>query len=379
MKRYSFPTMCTTVKLLYTINSNLSSRAGRKTVPYDPLSNGFVQHKEWGQMELVNNEVINGIAAITSVGKAYQSIKGDALDSAGLERAACAMLESLCAENIALCSAHSLNNGSDETDITFGTIRIPLDATDDMLSILRKKLPQLIHGSMLGIDAGLNFAKAFSMLIRVDRGEKTASAFCRNLLLSMISANRSLHFHCADFGMGGNFFSTVHKLITLFPATTGGRVYTKTNEFSDLIKSLEDSASLAMTKLGGKYVSFEEYNRQNEIMIDEHLTIVHLGTALHHHEDYDRLRILIENGKRNGMSFIVVGSEETTKSFSSCVDFQVDIDDSCAYIGEKAKLPLEISFSADFSEAAVEDLIAALQAAETIDTRYENHPGFAVC
>lgn len=323
---------------------------------------------------MVNNEVINGLVAITSVSNAYQSIKKDVLDSAGMERAACVFVENLCAENASLCSASSLNNGSDKAGIAFGAIRIPLDATDAILSVLRQKIPQLIQGNTLSIDAKLDFAKAFSILISVDRGEEAAATICQKLLLSMIGANNSLHFHCADLVMGGNFFSSVHKLITLFPSRTGGKVYTKANEFSELIKSLENSASIAMTKLGGTYASVEEYNKQNEVKIDEHLTIVYLGATSYHNEDYNRLRILLENGKRNGMSFIIVGSGDATDIFSNHIDFQLGFNNSRTYIGKKAKLPFDICFSGDLSEAVVENLIATLQTAETIDTRYENHP-----
>lgn len=322
---------------------------------------------------MVNNEVINGIAAITAVSNAYQSIKRDALDSVGLERAACAFIENLCAENGSLCNISFLNNGSEQASTTLGSIRIPLDATDAMLSFLQKKLPRLIHGNMLSIDAKLDFAKSFSILISVDREEETAAAICQKLLLSMIGANKSLHFHCADLVMGGNFFSSVHKLITLFPSRTGGKVYTKANEFSELIKSLESSASVAMTKLGSTYASVEEYNKQNGIKIDEHLIIVYLRATSYHNEDYNRLRILLENGRRNGMSFIIVGSGDTTDLFSNHIDFHLGFNGSCVHIGKKAKLPFDICFSEDLSEAVVENLIATLQYAETIDTRYENH------
>lgn len=323
---------------------------------------------------MVNNEVINGLAAITSVSNAYQLIKRDVLDSVGMEQAACAFVKNLCSQNTSLCNASSLNNGSDGAGITFGSIRIPLDTTDAMLSVLRQKIPQLIHGNTLSIDAKLDIAKAFSILINVDRGDEAAAAICQWLLLSMVSANKSLHFHCADLVMGGNFFSSVHKLITLFPSRTGGKVYTKANDFSELIKSLENAASAAMTKLSGTYLSVEEYNKQNEVKIDEHLTIVYLGATSYHNEDYNRLRILLENGKRNGMSFVIVGSRDTTDIFSKHIDFQLDFNDHSPYIGQKAKLPFEICFSGDLSETAIENLIATLQTAETIDTRYENHP-----
>lgn len=321
----------------------------------------------------MNNEIINGIAAISAVNNAYQSIKKDVLDSDILEQAACAFVENLCNENLSLCNASCIDNGSDGDGIVLGSIHVPLETTDTILSVLQKKMPQLIRGHIIGIDAKLDFTKAFSILINVDHGEGTVASVCQKILLSMIGANTSLKFHCADLVMGGSFFSPVHKLITLFPSKTGGKVYTKSDELSELIKCLESSASLAMTKLGGAYASVEEYNKQNEIKIDEHLTIVYLSATSHYSEDYNRLRILLENGKRNGMSFIIVGQGGSTDIFSSHVDFQLDFSDSGVYIGEKAKLPFEVCSMGDLSEGVVEHLITTLQTVDIIDTRYENH------
>lgn len=192
---------------------------------------------------MVNNEVINGIAAISAVSNAYQSLKRDVLDSVGFEQAACIFIENLCAENFSLCNASCLDNGSCGAGVTFGKIHIPLEVTDSMLSVLRKKLPQLIHGSTLSIDVKLDFTKAFSVLINVDRGEEAAASVCQQLLLAMINANKSLHFHCVDLVKGGNFFSSVHKLITLSPSKTGGKIYTKANELSELIKNLDKNVN----------------------------------------------------------------------------------------------------------------------------------------
>ena len=323
---------------------------------------------------MINNEVINGIAAISAVSNAYQSIKKDVLDSVGMEQAACAFIENLCAENPSLCNAACLDNGSGGNGVLFGSVHIPLEATDAMLSVIREKIPQLIHGNALNLEAKVDFSKAFSILIHVDRGEAAAASFCQQLLLAKLGANKSLHFHCADLVMGGNFFSSVHKLLPLFPSKTGGKVYTKATEFSELIKDLENSASTAMTRLGGTYASVDEYNKQNEIKIDEHLTIVYLSATTYHNEDYNRLRILLENGKRNGMSFIIVGAGETIEGFASQIDFQLDFVGDCAYIGKDAKLPVSLCPVSNLSEDVVENLIASLQSSATVDTRYENQP-----
>lgn len=322
---------------------------------------------------MTNDEVINGIAAISAVSNAYQSLSRDVLDPDGFEQAACTFIENLCVENLALCGASCLDNGSDGKGATFGTLHIPLEETDAMWSVLRKMLPKLIHGNTLNVDAKIDFSKAFSIILNVDRGEESAASICQQLLISMLSANKSLHFHCADLVMGGNFFSAVHKIITLFPSKTGGKVYTKANELSELIKSLETSASTAMTKLGGTYPTVEEYNKNNEIKISEHLTIVYLSSTAYHNEDYNRLRILLENGKRNGMSFIIVGARDATALFSEHVDFQMDFTGSRAYIGKTAKLPFNTCCISNLSEDVVGNLITALQSSETIDTRYENH------
>lgn len=322
---------------------------------------------------MFNEEVINGIAAINSVNCAHQSLKSDALNSVLFERAACDFIERLCVENESLLKLSCLDNGSEGEGVTIGTISVSLDTTDAIMSVIQKNIPRLVRDNKISIDTKLDFTKPFSFVLNVDYMEEKAVSFCQDLLLTKINSNKSLHFHCVDLAMGGNFFSSVHKLITLFPTKTGGKVYREKNELSELIKKLESAVSVTMTKLGGTYNSVEEYNKTNDVKIDEHLTIIYLDNKSNYNDDYNRLRILLENGKRNGMSFIFVGSLDSTKEFMNHVDFSIKFTGTNVHIGKKAKLPFDICTIGNFSQNVVENVIDVLQSAEIIDTGYENH------
>lgn len=320
-----------------------------------------------------NTEIINGIAAITATVSAYQSIKRDVLDSICFEQATCAFLEKLCKENEHLKEATCLNNGNDNSGTILGNIEIPMTLPTSMWSLLQKELPLLAHNQNLSLDAKIDFTKAFSILINVDGNVDSASHISRQILIKMLKENSELRFRCGDFVTGGNFFSSFHKIISLFPAITGGKVYTKQNEFSELVKNLEVSMSDTMTKLGGAYSTVEEYNKTHDIKLNNYLIIICINNVTYQNEDLNRLRILIENGKKNGMSFIIIGTSEVTNYFSGSEDFNITCLDNSAFIGSVAKLPFNIQWSQDISDTDIEDIINSLQSSGSIDTLYENH------
>lgn len=318
------------------------------------------------------NEVFNGLAAISAVSNAYQELKNDVTDHMEFEQAATTLLEHICASNTSLCSADCLSNGADD-GVTFGRIRMPLEGTESMRKTVESHIPQMVADHEIQLEAKLDFSKSFSMIMNVDKDVDQAAALSQQMIIAMIKRDKNLFFRCADLVMGGNFFSSVHKLVTLFPTKTGGKVYTKTTELSELIDTLDKAAVAAMTRLGGAYASVEEYNSSNSVTIARHITTIHLNATAYSNEEYDRLRVLMENGKRNGMSFVLVGTDETTAPFAACADYQLHFGADSLKIGSTAKVPFVLQQFVALTEEEIESTISLLKAAETVDTRYERH------
>ena len=320
-----------------------------------------------------NSELINGISAIYSVCNAYYSLASDVLDPSSFEMATCALLDSMCLENRSLSTKPCISNNINGTGTPLATIRLSLAGTPAMLNTLQRIIPNFINGDSISMKVNLDYSAPFSILMTVGNGTELASAIAQKILLHSLEVNPTINFRCADLAMGGNFFTSVHNLISLFPSKTGGMVCTKQSDFSNFIKNLESASASAMMKLGSMYDSVVDYNKHNEVKINEYLTIIYLSTQ-YHNEDYARLRILFENGKKNGMSFILIGNKDTLANFADAADYQIDFSGQSATIGSKTQLPIEFTTSHSISEEKINDIISLLQTSETIDSRFESHP-----
>lgn len=321
-----------------------------------------------------NSELINGISAVYSVCSAYNALVSDVSDPSGLERVACELLNPICLENHSLTANSCISNSSGGSGVALATVHLPLAGTPSMLNTLQRIIPNLFDGNSITTKVNIDFNAPFSILMTAGNDTEFLSAIAQKILLLALETNHAISFRCADLVMGGNFFTAVHNLISLFPSKTGGKVCTKQSDFADLIKVLESASASAMSKLGSTYDSVADYNKHNEVRINEYLTIIYLSTPQYHSEDYGRLCILVENGKKNGMSFILIGNKETLVNFTDAADYQIDCSGQTARIGTKAQLPIEFTKFNPISEEEISGIISSLQTSETIDSRFESHP-----
>lgn len=318
--------------------------------------------------------VINGISAIYAVNNAYQELSKDVKNIEEFEQVICDFIENICVTNHDLLNTINLGNCETEIGELIGSIHLPFCFSDSVLLILEKYIPKLVHDKSLNANLMIDCAKSFSMVLNIDAATELASTIAQNILISMLKINKSLHIRCADLASGGNFFTSAHKLLTSFPSRTGGKVYTQTNEFAELIETLDKASFSAMSKLGATYSSVEEYNKENNVKINEFISIIYLNHNNYLSNDMERLRILIENGRRNGMSFIIVGTEEATEFISDKCDYILGCFDDSSTIGYKEKIPFEFEQRIKSLNHEIDDLVITLQESEQVDTRYENHP-----
>lgn len=323
---------------------------------------------------LNNTEIINGLYSVAVAGNAYYALKKDVKEPAVFEQASCSFIERLCIENPFLKSASCLSNTDGSDGKQFGCIQIPLVLSDSLWKILKIQLPAVVKEQKLVIDAKIDYSKSFSMVFDIDSNAATAAYVSQKILIDMLKEDNDLYFRCADFVMGGNGFSAVHKIVPMFPEKTGGKVYTKQNEFSELIKELDSAAAATLTELGGAYSCVEEYNKSNEVKINRFLSVIYLNSSIYQKEELDRFRILIQNGKKNGMSFIVIGNSDAVKSFYNCVDFYITCRGRSVYIGNIAKVPFSFTDMQAITENDIENLIMSFRTSAKVDTLYENHP-----
>ena len=321
-----------------------------------------------------NTEIINGLSSVAVAGNAYYALIKDVKDPVAFEQASCSFIEKLCRENSFLKSASCLSNTDNSVGNHFGSVQIPLILSDSLWKMLNAEIPAFVQEKRLVADVKIDYSASFSMVFDIDSNAATAAYMSQKILVDMLKEDKELYFRCADFVMGGNGFSAVHKIVSMFPAKTGGKVYTKQSDFSELIKELDAAAADTMTKLGGAYSSVEEYNKSNDVKINRFLSVIYLSTSIYQKEELDRLRILIQNGKKNGMSFIIIGSADAVKSFYNCVDFYITCRGRSVYFGNVAKVPFGFADTRQISENDIEELINSFRTSAKVDTLYENHP-----
>lgn len=324
---------------------------------------------------LGNKEILNGFAAIINVIRAYEDLAEDVLDSNELENEVINLLSELIRCNKSLVSSSCVHNDGNSLSETLGKCSIPVTENAGILDTISKQIPQFLMNSRLVIPVRIDYTKNLTMLFEVDSEFFEAKIIAEHVLLSMLKANKNLHLRCADFAMGGTFFSAAHNIVSVFPEKSGRKVYTKLNEADELIRELDVSATKAISLLGGTFTSVAEYNIANSVKTPEFLNIIYLPKTTNRFDDFfDRLEILIRNRKRNGMSFIIVADKSNLRLSADLFDFHLGFGSQRTYLGFIKNLPFDISDVIQPIVRIPDELVKEIYQVYEIDTRFENHP-----
>lgn len=322
-----------------------------------------------------NSEIVNGIAAVRSVFEAFHRFEADVLDREAFTKASAYLIEQICNQNESLLLASGVHNGNLMASHEIGKCNIPLCSNHRLKMTIAKKLPALVNGDQITLPIRIDCSNCVRMLIQVDSAESTASMLAQYVLFSIIKQMPNIHFRCADMVSGGSFFSYSHSLIAQFPERSGGAVCTKYNDISDMLEILEGYSATAMNTIGGQAASVYEYNRSNKTSrIQEHVVVLRIQQSAHGRDEISRIGILMQNGLRNGMSFIVICDDDTAKKLQVGSDYCICMRGREMYYGQTARLPFSLSPEILVSEKDVSELIERIRSSEAIDTRYETHP-----
>lgn len=325
-------------------------------------------------MALMNHDIINGLAALHAVIQAYGAMKKDVKDPAVFEEAAMDLIEGICKENDALTSGACVHNADLNEGDALGACWIPIDVSGRVDSTLRRCLPRYQGGNQYAVPVKIDYDKSFNMLIRIGEDSDIASLAAQSILYKMLRRNNALHLRCVDLVSGGNFFPAVHNFISRFPARTGGMICTKMEELSDVIKKLDSAAAVSMSRVGISYDSVWAYNQANQVKIDEYLNILYLPALDRCTGELERLKVLMHNGRRNGMRFILVGPSAALEYFTNEAEYDIHLEYEHPRIGAEATVAFSFDEMEQLTEKDIDGLVDAVRSSEVIDTRYENHP-----
>ena len=320
-----------------------------------------------------NHEVINGIGALTMACDAYRRISDDAAFPDRLEAEAAEVLRKLCCDNASLTSCKCLCNGNPDNSIPLGECAVSLPDNLRLSSTLRECLPNLVEDNRIVLKVRLDLNSAFTMVIESSDDTDSAAVLSQYILLSALGKKSNLSFRCADLGKGGGFFSVMHDAISAFPNKSGGMVYKTAFELTKLIDDLVNAATQTISALGHKYGSLAQYNEENQVKLTEYINILYISES-DRNGDFDRLRILAENSRKNGVSTIIIAAPPVASQFADAADYYLSFIGKTPTVGKRKPLPFAVDESVCISQEAMDAIKEGLQRGEQIDTVFSHHP-----
>lgn len=316
-----------------------------------------------------NEDILNGLAAILTADEAYQNLHRNTMDVESFTVTAAQVLECICTQNQSLCTASCLCNTNTEDGIEIGSITAEVQ-TDMFVSLLQKQIPALMHQSAIALPVRVNLSQRFVVALETDHQLEDASVLVQYILLSSLQQNNDLHFYCADMVKGGSFFSVLNGIIPKFSEKTGGQVFKNDTGLNQMLDKLEKYADAALSSLGDTLSTVTKYNEMKKTKLPEFVQVLCLNDENCSLNLLKRLHQLVENREKNGMSFIIVGSNAVTSQFADMADVYLRYESGSITIGAKAALPFAVSPNVEISDEAVKQLDQSMQAASVVNTVY---------
>jgi len=323
---------------------------------------------------LRNNELINGISAIEHVIRAYRELVSDVADTSAFESATEQVLCTILNENSTLTSNNFVGNADGQNLRNIGCCRIPIAASSKLSNVLTRSIPHLFDGREITLPVRVNYSKPLTAIFSTDRQSQNICTLSEYFLFASLSEKASMNFRCADLVSGGSFFKSALSLIPQFTSRSGGRVYSKQEDFAELLRELEKAANNAMSKLGGSYATVCEYNEKNQDKLPEYIIVIHLGNTDFFRNELSRLKVLLQNSQRNGMSFVIVCDSGLFELFKDVSGIQLKEENGNLFLGSAAKLPLTLEIQEQEIAQMLAQISTSMQESEKVDTLYENHP-----
>lgn len=319
----------------------------------------------------VKKEILNGLAALQDTIDAYESLKNDVLDINEYNNAAYELIDILLQSNEALCNNPcTICNGVPDKSDLFGTVEIRLSSNEELNNKIKKYIPSCgVHH--LSVPVVLDYTSPICMCIETDKNESKASQLAQFILISMLRANSRLKFRCGDFVSNGRFFADIYRLIVQTQSMSGGTVYTEQVQLDELLKQFEKEAAFVMSTLDTKNMSVKSYNKISEKKIPESVNVLYLKNLEYGYAEIEKLVHIVENGAKNGMSFIIAGEKQVIRHFHKIVDFYLTFKSNKIYIGEQGNLLL-LEKDIHISPESVQLIIEKLHKVNKVDTSISN-------
>ena len=320
-----------------------------------------------------NNEFLNSVSTISSAINAYELLYDDINDRNILEQEAIKIMALIC-DIVSQADKDCVSNKKIIELSELGYCCFPLPVSKALSNILTDRLSKFISNQQIEIPIKIDYNNCFSMVLEINDNIDAASVLAQYILMSSLQVKQGLNFRCVDMVKGGSFFSVLHNLISKFPNKSGGRVFKSSMELDDLLKELDTTATKTIASLGNTFDSVCAYNQSNQVKLQEYVNVLYLNLSNRSDEEIKRIKVLLENRKKNGMSFILIGDCTSVGQFFEFSDYYFRYTPKGIYAGFQANLPFNTNSQIQLSDVSSLNLEENMQRAEFVDTIYANHP-----
>lgn len=311
----------------------------------------------------MNTKKYSGLAALGETIKAYEELKDSVKDIDKLQEQTNILVEELFASNDTLSNIEPYEH-VDLNGYYFGDVRLPMSSSDQINNTLRQHISSLQDRSAVIAPIVLDFSKPFSLFIEADEDVKAASIMAQRLLIAMLKQNSSVHFRCADFLQNGNLFSETYGLVHQMRDRSSGVVLSKASQMDDLLQLLEKHAAKSMsesTSLTG------DYKKENNM-----ISVLFLKEPEYNRTEMNRLLSLVSNGKRTGLSFVLVGGKPVYESMKNAVEYNIRIDKGGTFINGYGNALRFIENKDNTVFSSIDHIVEQSKKANYIDTVISN-------
>ena len=214
---------------------------------------------------MIGNELLNGISTVYEAINAFNTLKEDVVDYDSLQYETARIITMLCQNNPAL----NQNGISQENSVfcDLGEVKVPFPDSVIVSHSLNNKLSQFVQNNSLVVPIGLNLNQNFAVILEVDQYSEIMSSITEKILFSALENKNTLNFRCADVVKGGSFFKAAHNLVTSLPEKSSGKVYKSAIDFNNLLKQLEETSAVNISKLVNLHNSVIEYNSKKDVKL----------------------------------------------------------------------------------------------------------------
>ena len=276
----------------------------------------------------------------------------------------------LDAANAILKSIYENGNIKDykNNNLNIGEIGFDIHPNHKLINTICDLYGNIYNNGSLRIPFNIDCSKSSNIIIE-DKSTSDTKRFVQFLLLKYLIDNPSLKIRCIDVVEGGAFFSDVYNLISNYPNNSTGKIFTKYNEINEVIKDLESASALSMSKLGALYDSVESYNQNNQSKINRYLCIVNVNDSSCEYSDLiNQISVLMKNGKKNGISFILVFNQMNYIKFVNDNDIYFSFDEN-NYIGINKNVSF-LDNNISITEELIHTVINKLESSNKVETGY---------